>query len=211
MREHSVARRAALLVGVALLGLHFLATAFSQMPLTPMKFRYYHYAASYLEPYFAQNWMLFAPDPLSDNRGILARAACLDGSTTDFYDVTTQYVEKAQQSRFFPSRMSRLVTGSVQQVNGGDPVLARLRESHKDETKKELPLTPYEKTSREEAVRFLSRYSLTQMPAVCGGTPAKVQIRVYVQQLPPWSKRHDPEAEDKVDVQDMEWVEVGTL
>lgn len=211
MREHLVARRVALLIGAALLGLHFLASAFSQMPLTPMKLRYYRYAAGYLEPYFSQNWMLFAPDPLSDNRGILARATCADGSTTDFYDVTTQYVEKAQQSRFFPSRMSRLVTSSVQQLNGGDPVLARLRESQKDEKKKELPLTPYEKTSREEAVRFLSRYSLTQIPAVCGGTPAKVQIRLYIQQLPPWSKRHDPKAEEKVDVQDMEWVEVAKL
>ncbi|MCC3768924.1 DUF5819 family protein [Streptomyces sp. UNOC14_S4] len=202
----------ALLFGAALLGLHFLASAFSQMPLTPVKLRYYHYAADYLGPYFSQNWMLFAPDPLSDNRGILARVMCSDGSTTGFYDVTTKYVEKAQQSRFFPSRMSRLVTGSVQQINGSDPVLMRLRESEKEKKKPELPLTPYEKTSQKEAVRFLSRYSLSQIPHACGGgAPEKIQIRMYVQQLPPWSKRHDPKAEDKVDVQDMEWLKAAEL
>ncbi|MCY0947638.1 DUF5819 family protein [Streptomyces antarcticus] len=52
------------------------------MPLTPMKIRYYNKVATYLEPCSAQNWMLFAPDPLSENRGILARAQCRDGSVT---------------------------------------------------------------------------------------------------------------------------------
>ncbi|MFI1254117.1 DUF5819 family protein [Streptomyces netropsis] len=201
----------ALLVGAALLGLHFIAASFSQMPLNPVKLRHWDKVSGYLDPYFTQNWMLFAPDPLSDNRGILARAKCADGSTTEYYDVTTKYVEQAQNSRFFPSRMSRLVTGNVQQINGGDPVLTRLRESEKEKKKKEIPLMPFEKTSQEEAVRFLSRYSLTQMPGVCGGKPDQVQVRVYVQELPPWSKRKDPKAEDKVRVQDLKWLKAGSL
>ncbi|WP_406467467.1 DUF5819 family protein [Streptomyces sp. NBC_01594] len=73
---------------------------------------------SWPNPYFAQNWMLFAPDPLADDRGILARAKCADGRVTEYYDVTSPYIHAAQDSRFFP-------------------------------------LMPYEKSSREDAARFL--------------------------------------------------------
>ncbi|MFD3804887.1 DUF5819 family protein [Streptomyces sp. NPDC058619] len=207
-------RRAALLIGAALLGLHFAAAAFSQMPLTPMKIRYYNKVATYLEPYSAQNWMLFAPDPLSENRGILARAQCRDGSVTSFYDVTAKYIAAAQSSRFFPSRMSRLVTGNMQQLSGSDAVLARLRESERTKNKAELPLMPHEKTSQQEALRFVSRYSLTQLPAnTCGdgAPPEQVQVRMYIQRLPPWSERHDPAAEGQVDAYDMEWMKAGDL
>ncbi|UKY47835.1 DUF5819 family protein [Streptomyces inhibens] len=201
----------ALLVGAALLGLHFVVAAFSQMPLTPVKLRYLSYVNAYLEPYQSQNWMLFAPDPLSDNRGILARGKCANGKTTEFYDVTAKYIKAAQESRFFPSRMSRLVTGNVMQLNGGDPVLDKLREAERAKRKPLTPLTAFEKTNRKEAVKFLSRYSLTQIPKLCNGKPDKVQIRSYVQELPAWSKRHDPKAERKVEIQDMEWMKAGSL
>ncbi|MBT2492804.1 hypothetical protein J7E96_30705 [Streptomyces sp. ISL-96] len=204
----------ALLAGAALLGLHFAAAAFSQMPLTPMKIRYFDEVAAYLEPYSAQNWMLFAPDPVSENRGILARARCRDGSVTSFHDVTTKYIAAAQSSRFFPPHMSRLVSGNMQQLSGSDPVLARLRESERAKKKTELPLMPYEKTSQDEALRFVSRYALTQLPArVCGddAPPEQVQVRMYIEKLPPWSQRHNPAAEGKLDAYDMDWLKAGDL
>ncbi|MFE3551327.1 DUF5819 family protein [Streptomyces kronopolitis] len=201
----------ALLVGAALLGLHFCAAGFSQMPLTPVKLRYLTPVSNYLDPYQTQNWKLFAPDPLSENRGILARGKCANGKVTDFFDVTSRYIKAAQESRFFPSRMSRLVTGNVLQLSGGDPVLDDLREQQRAEHKRPLPPTPLEKKMREETVNFLSRYSLTQMPQVCGGSPKQVQVRVYVEHLPPWSRRHDAKAKSKVEVQDMKWLKVGSL
>ncbi|WP_354383405.1 DUF5819 family protein [Streptomyces sp. PvR034] len=199
-------------MGAALLGLHFAVASFSQMPITPLKLRYFPKAAAYLEPYFTQNWMLFAPDPLSDDRGVLARAQCPDHTETAYYDVTSKYIESAQSSRFFPSRMSRLVTGNVQQLNGGDPVLSRLREAEKAKERPQLPLLPHEKTSQEEARRFLARYALTQLPAtVCSGNPERVQLRMYVHQPPPWSKRHDRSAEGQVEVYDFDWTKADDL
>ncbi|MET4640654.1 MULTISPECIES: DUF5819 family protein [Streptomyces] len=204
-------RRAVLLVGAALLGLHFLLAAFSQSPYTPMKLRYYDKVSDYLDPYFAQNWMLFAPDPLADDRGILARAKCADGRVTEYYDVTSPYIHAAQDSRFFPSRMSRLVGSSLQSLYNSDPLLDRVRKSEKEKEKPVLPLMPYEKSSREDAVRFLSRYSMTQMPQACGGDPRSIQIRMYVRELPPWSKRDDPSAKDSISVQDFGWQKAGDL
>ncbi|MGW6603285.1 DUF5819 family protein [Streptomyces sp. NPDC055036] len=211
MTQHLAVRRAALIVGAALLGTYFLFASFSQTPLTPVKVKYYNQVNEVMQPFLSQNWMLFAPDPLSDDRGILSRARCTDGTMTDFYDVTSPYVEKVQDDRFFPSRISRLVSGTITQLDNGDPVLQRLRDTEKERKKKQLPLLPYEKTSQDEAERFMSRYSLAQMPGVCGGQPAAVQVRVYVHELPPWSKRKDDSAKGITRYQDLSWRKVDAL
>lgn len=208
MTHHLVVRRAALIFGAALLGAYFLFASFSQMPLTPMKLKYYSQVNEVMQPYLAQNWLLFAPNPLSDDRGILSRARCADGTMTDFYDVTSPYVQQVQEDRFFPSRINRLVSGTVTQLDSSDPVLQRLRDTEKEEKKKQLPLLPYEKTSREQAERFLTRYALTQMPGACAGRPAAVQVRVYVRELPPWSQRNSESAKVTTKYQDLSWREV---
>lgn len=201
-----------LLCGAALLGLHFAVAAFSQAPATPLKVRHFDKVKGYLDPYFVQNWMLFAPDPLADDRGVLARAQCRDGRVTDYHDVTTPYVRKAQESRFFPSRMSRLVSAPMQSINATDPLLDRLREKHKD-GKGKVQLMPEEQKAQDNAVRFLARYSLTQMPDACGGDPQRVQVRMYVRELPAWSKRDAPvkPGEDPVQVQDFDWLKADEL
>ncbi|MFC9319189.1 DUF5819 family protein [Streptomyces nigra] len=214
-------RRAVLLGGAALLGLHFALAAFSQAPATPLKVQHFDKVKGYLNPYFVQNWMLFAPDPLADDRGVLARARCRDGSVTEYHDVTTAYVREAQESRFFPSRMSRLVSAPMQSINATDPLLDRLREKHKDDVAKDggkdgadkVRLMPEERAAQHNAVRFLARYSLTQMPGACSGDPERVQIRMYVRELPPWSKRNAPAkaGKDTVRVQDFDWLKAGEL
>ncbi|MEV6655302.1 DUF5819 family protein [Streptomyces sp. NPDC051219] len=201
-----------LLVGAALLGGHFTMSALSQAPLSPAKVRYEETVSSYLEPYFAQNWMLFAPDPITDDRGILARAKCSDGSVTDFYDVTHPHIKAAQDSRFFPSRMSRLVTNGLQAISNHDELMNRLRQNSLNEKKPLIPATPFEKSSRDETITFLSRYSMGQMPTPCGdGQPSEIQVRMYIHQLPPWSQRKSPKAEGKVEVEDFAWRKVKEL
>ncbi|NWF27218.1 hypothetical protein HW130_13195 [Streptomyces sp. PKU-EA00015] len=220
MTSHLVIRRVVLLGGTTLLGLHFALASFSQAPATPLKVRHFDKVKGYLNPYFLQNWMLFAPDPLADDRGVLARAQCRDGSVTDYHDVTTPYVRAAQESRFFPSRMSRLVSAPMQSINATDPLLDRLREKHKDDIAKDqkdakgkVRLMPEEQKAQDNAVRFLSRYSLTQMPDACGGDPRRIQVRMYVRELPPWSKRNAPAkaGKDTVQVQDFDWQKADEL
>ncbi|WP_405409036.1 DUF5819 family protein [Streptomyces decoyicus] len=202
----------ALLLGAALLGTHFLMAALSQAPLSPAKVKYYHVVDSYLAPYFAQNWKLFAPDPLSDDRGILARAKCADGTTTEYFDVTTPYIKEVHSTRFFPSRMSRVVTGAIQRLTEMDEAARRVREkAERDESKTPLPVLPEEKTSQEESVTFLARYSLDQMPQACNGNARKIQIRMHIHELPQWSQRNNAEAEGKVTVKDFSWQEASKL
>ncbi|GGO44335.1 hypothetical protein GCM10012287_09680 [Streptomyces daqingensis] len=205
-------RRVALLCGVALLGSHFMLAALSQAPLSPAKLRYHGPVNEYLAPYFTQNWLLFAPVPLSDDQGILARARCGSGSVTRYYDVTSQHIERVHGSRFFPSRMSRLVTNSLQQIHNTDEVMERYRVKAQNDKKPLPPLMPHEKASRDEAVDFLSRYASDQHPPACGGRrPHAVQVRMYVHELPPWSRRDQPADSGKVSVEDFPWREVGSL
>lgn len=200
-----------LLVGAALLGFHFLVAAFSQAPLSPPKLRYYDAMTRYLHPYFTQNWMLFAPDPLTDDRGILARARCGDGSVTPYYDVTTPTIKSTQDSRFFPPRTARLISSTLQQLTQSDPVLSRIRETEKQKKSPVLPLLPIERTSRDDAARFLARFSLTQMPQACTGRTESIQVRVYYHEMPPWSQRNRPLTGGKVSAQDLEWLKAEDL
>jgi hypothetical protein len=201
----------ALIFGAALLGAHFAIAAMSQAPYNPVKLRLYDETSSYLDPYFAQNWLLFAPEPLADDRGILARARCENGSVSNYYDVTTPHIRAVQEDRFFPSRISRLVTSNLQLVNDQDPILDRLRSNEKKDRKPVVPLTSYEKKTRNEAVQFLSRYALSQIPHACGGDIRSLQVRMYVHELPDWSDRNSPKSEAKVAVQDFRWVKLRDL
>jgi hypothetical protein len=203
--EHVVLRRAAFVAGAALLGAYLAVAALTQAPLNPVKLRYYDAVNAVTEPYLSQNWMLFAPDPLSDDRGILARAKCGNGRVTGFYDVTRPYVARVQHDRFFPSRISRLVSGTVTQMDTPDPVLARLRNKEVEKKKRPVPLLPYEKSSRNQAETFLARYSLSQLPNVCGGSPSAVQVRIYIHELPSWSQRKDSSAKGKTLFEDLKW------
>jgi len=216
--RHRRIQRAALLAGAALLGAHFFLAAFSQAPLSPAKIKLHGLISSYLEPYFTQNWSLFAPNPTKDNEGIIARGRCSDGSVTDFYDVTGPLIKETQEDRFFPSRTVRLVSNGINQLNDSDDLLLRLRqkeevkntddpEAKDGKHKRVIPLTPYEKRQHEDAERSLSRFSLTQMHDVCpdGTAPAAVQVRMYIKTLPPWSQRKNPEAKSKVDLYDLPW------
>ncbi|WP_129307712.1 DUF5819 family protein [Streptomyces sp. L2] len=211
-------QRAVLLAGAALLGAHFSIAAFSQTPLSPAKVQLAPLLNAYLQPYFSQNWMLFAPDPVMVDQGIIARGRCSDGEVTKYYDVTGPSIKRVQNDRFFPSRMSRVVSNGIQQYNSTDDLLRRLRDQKekgkaKKSGKNPIPLLPYEKRTRNQAVNYLSRYALTQMNQACtdGRSLQEVQVRMYVRSLPPWSQRDNPHAHDKVDAYDFPWKKAADL
>jgi hypothetical protein len=76
----------------AALAMHFLVTALFVGPLNPIKLAWGDEITSYMTPYFEQNWSLFAPDPISEERGMLVRARVTDDNgtvrTTEFADIT---------------------------------------------------------------------------------------------------------------------------
>jgi len=64
-------------VAVAIVGLHLASVTLAALPPN----RYSDAAksqTSYLDPYFTQNWRLFAPSPISEDRSLLFQGAYLD-------------------------------------------------------------------------------------------------------------------------------------
>lgn len=64
-------------VAVAIVGLHLVSVTLAALPPN----RYSDAArsqTSYLDPYFTQNWRLFAPNPISEDRSLLFQAAYVD-------------------------------------------------------------------------------------------------------------------------------------
>ncbi|SER00420.1 hypothetical protein SAMN04487983_101086 [Streptomyces sp. yr375] len=184
------------------------------------------------------------------DQGIIARGRCGDGKVTKYYDVTAPSIQRVHDTRFFPSRMSRVVSNGIQQYNSTDDLLRRLREQKETKDSQEsqetknsretketkgpkgskgpkaaakkpgenpIPLMPYEKRTRDQAVNYLSRFALTQMAQACGGGDGggggfqAVQVRMYARSLPPWSQRKNPDAGDKVDVYDFPWKKAADL
>lgn len=74
------------LVALAHVVLIFVHTAPMRLPLQGA-------AYSYADPYFRQDWGLFAPDPGTENQRLLARLELADGTITDWVDLTAEDLE----------------------------------------------------------------------------------------------------------------------
>lgn len=64
-------------------------------PKTPLSFRLYPIVAGVMHPLFPQNWNLFAPDPVSEERGVLAQARCPGGEVGPWVNITERGEEGA--------------------------------------------------------------------------------------------------------------------
>jgi Family of unknown function (DUF5819) len=204
-----------------LLGGHFLASALHVGPMNPVQMRTQAYTQAWLLPYFEQTWTLFAPDPISEDRGMLARFRCQDGTITDWSDVTTKHVTAVQRTRFFPPRNSRLVSNGSTLLTTNDPLAERLRD--RDVSLEEggdraggedgaaVPLTSIEVDVREMGLRFLSGYALEEVPEACSGSVGAVQLRMVQHLFPPFSQRRDWAEPGEVNETDFSWVPIDDL
>jgi hypothetical protein len=73
----------------ALLAVHLAATFLYNAPANPVSQRYSKQVDDWMNPLFQQNWRLFAPNPISENIEILARASLAsDGQATEWFDLS---------------------------------------------------------------------------------------------------------------------------
>lgn len=75
----------------ALVVVHLAATFLYNAPANPVSQRYAKQVSWWMEPLFSQNWRLFAPNPISENVEIDARASLdPDGRTTAWVNLSAQ-------------------------------------------------------------------------------------------------------------------------
>jgi Family of unknown function (DUF5819) len=76
---------------VAVLGGHLAATFLYNAPANPVSQHYAKQIQWWMEPLFDQNWRLFAPNPISENVTVQARASLsADGAVTGWFDLSAQ-------------------------------------------------------------------------------------------------------------------------
>ena len=185
-------------------------------PTTPLSFAAVGPVSTVMQPHFTQNWSLFAPDPISEERGIAARFECADGSGTDFVDITTPVVKALQADRFFPSRESRLFSNGILERFAEDSVLQELRESENTDalgSPVAQDLRAEEEAGHRSAEAMLARYAVVKGGSECGATPGvssvrAVQLRYVFHAFPGWSGRHDLSTRGEITYTDSDWVTV---
>lgn len=188
--------------GVAVAGIFGACALVLAGPVTPVKFDVGP-VASLLNPHLSQNWQLFAPDPISDERGVVARIRC-QGTTTRWTDISSSAVARAQSSRFFPDRESRIVSNALVERFAQDDISKRLEARDKED------LVPPDVSAQRRAERVLARYAAQRVPCPSARDldeePSAVQLRYVVQPLTPWSKRGDRSARAEPRITDSAWI-----
>ena len=214
----------------AVLAMHFLVTALFVGPLNPIKLRWGDEITGYMTPYFEQNWGLFAPNPISEERGMLVRARVAgdDGvvRTTNFADITNPAVAAVHDNRLFPSRRARLVGSGIQMLSWEDPVIQRYREklrqgregsepeggagptpaepSPTGTTTVEPPMTPGEQRYRQRTERFIQALASAESVRRWGPGVVEVQVRLVRHRFPGFSERRSQKT-GLVTYEDMAW------
>jgi hypothetical protein len=202
------------LLGLAL-AFHFAMTLAYLTPLNPLKLRFYQPVTAYMQPFFVQNWHLFAPDPIRDTRvlTVACRLRQPDGTVaeTGWADVSTPFRRARQANRFTPAdRMDRPQSGAVHAVFNRDETLMVLQKHRRDEDpdydRLLEELGRAEGRQREEALTVLNRIASAHCDRLYGpDRTVEVRPRVVVLQFPRFSDRDRPDSDGELTYQLLDW------
>lgn len=190
---------------------HFLLTTLYLMPLNPIKIYLRPLLDATIGTYFAQNWSLFAPNPVSDDLSVLVHPlteaqvqSLSDGRlpTQGWYNISDPLWQKFQGNRFSAyDRMARTQTSSVRRVlNGGIELMPIHTACEKGDEDACADYQERLKTAREGASNLLVKVASAFTKDLHGANSGYeyIAIRVRVTKGVPWSERHtgEPTSED---------------
>ncbi|MFT3767504.1 MAG: DUF5819 family protein [Minicystis sp.] len=212
------------LLALALVG-HFGLTLAYLTPTNPLRLRFARVINAYMNPFFQQNWHLFAPDPINDTRTLMlsCRVRQPDGGTveTPWTDITIPYWEAHLGNHFGPAtRIARSVTGPARLVYSGDPTTLQIKkkvEQHKkngpaDDSLDEMADSLDDAVKKEQEENFklgadvLSRAGSAHCDSLYGrGRTEAVRVRMAVLKFPRFSRRDLPDEKGDMTYYDFDW------
>lgn len=105
----------------SILILHFMIVGFSQFPDNPLQHQYKIQLNHYMDPYFAQAWTLFAPNPVNSNMNLLVQFEYQINNKytiSEWLDASDPLTTEHQMTFWSPSqRISKFLMSSMQIVN----------------------------------------------------------------------------------------------
>ena len=106
---------------VGIVAIHFAITFLWNAPSNPIRDALGGQVNGYMEPFFEQNWSLFAPNPVNTEDELLVRAEVLDPDTGEFetteWESATELEWTIVSHNPFPSRASRLSSNLHRRLN----------------------------------------------------------------------------------------------
>ena len=166
-------------------------------PPNPVKARWLPLVTGLAHPLFAQNWHLFAPDPVRSNFVLSVRCRTT-AAVSPWRDITQPMLERHHRDRTSPmSRLLRVQQNAIRLFLGSSQdewrqLLCRRNPrspAFRDET-------PQIAQQREVGVYLLRRSASDACDQIAGrGRTQAVQMRILIHTPPMWSQRDRPAAE----------------
>lgn len=96
VKEHSWTVAAVGVVVSVVFLFHFAMTGLYLLPLNPVKLTWNPYLMRYVDPFFYQNWHLFAPDPVDSSQSVIGKCRVGDVES-DWFDITQGVVDGLEE------------------------------------------------------------------------------------------------------------------
>jgi hypothetical protein len=180
-----------------LAGAYVVTTFVYLTPPNPVKARWLPLINSLMHPLFAQNWHLFAPDPIRTNFVLSVRCRTRAG-VSPWRDITQPMLERHHRERTSPmSRLLRVQQNAIRMFLGVSQdewrqLLCR-RNPRSPACREESPQIARQ---REIGLYLLRRSASEVCDRIAGhGRTQAVQLRILMHTPPMWSRRDRPAVE----------------
>lgn len=174
-----------------LLGFHFLLTLLYLAPDNLLKRRFSEPLYRYMDPLFAQNWQLFAPNPVSQHRSLVVKAKIRDPKTgqireTPWRDITRPQVQDVWENRLFnSSRSLRFQVSAIRMYQSKDP------------------------ERKAEGLQMLRRLALDSLRSEPDFPHLEqIKVRIVVNQFPRYPERQKPDRMGSLIFDETDWMPV---
>lgn len=107
------------IVACYILGMHFLITFLYLSPINPISANMQGTIKNYTQDLFAQNWSLFAPDPLHNNTALLVQCIDENENESSWYNINYGMIESMHKEPLGPFvRLSRMHLAAIRYYQG---------------------------------------------------------------------------------------------
>lgn len=182
--------------------IHFSIILLHVIPKNPINLETRHKIDSYVQPFFSQNWHLFAPDPLSRDNEVHIRVRHeKDGQieVSDWINATKPFIENNKKNIISPTnRMARITTGLIVQMNPDDEFYRRYKNTTDNKNKDTLGIVEEIMNENEEKSSRLGNEILHRYACSIAGLYyeqedlREVQVRLVFKDVVPYSERKNP-------------------
>ncbi|WP_143123773.1 DUF5819 family protein [Thermoactinomyces sp. DSM 45892] len=199
-----------------LLIVHYFVIVLDVGPSNPISIKVNKYTSFYTKTIFAQNWHLFAPDPLIDNQKIYVqikqKQSSKPGEFEDWIDISTPLIKMNDKSVFTPyNRILRYSDGLVGSFYSGSntDLVTDVIEKTKDESLKKNLLDKSEE-SRTEAKTAIYRYA-SSYALYLTTDPEEIRVKLEATRPQPFSERNTKNYVKKTESNTFEWKKVDKV